>query len=346
MSEEFNQDELQDQIDQIVFSNDDTSDSKTYRVSKKVISYFKEYMKTNNLTQTEFFNLIATDLKKNNILEHASGVSNELRRNFDTDVRRLREATDSIMFIFMNQMQHVLVEKENWLHEKDNILLKLKKLEEELVLSKNENQSLQDSLLQNENAYIALEKDLQEKITDKEKLLTEKDSRINDKEARIQTLEQELTEAKAAFIEEKNNLNTRIVDLLDEVKKVEPMKEEKGKLERELQTSNNHLESLKERLEYIEEKHQSEINNVKTAHEVAVKTAVLDTENRVRNELNAAIDEYRTENRGLYDKIDKLRDEKSSSIGVVSQLKEEKSGLVAENAKLKEEIQRLKKTNK
>lgn len=323
MSEDNVQDGIKEEVNEFIFSNDDSSDSKTYRLSKKVIKYFKEQMDEKNLTQSEFFNLIANELKKNNILEHASGVSNELRRNFDTDVRRLREATDSIMFIFMNQMKHILVEKEKWLQDKDSILQTVKRLEGELNDSRNEVQALQDSLQQNEDNFVTLERDLQEKIADKEKLLAEKDSRINDKDERNKSLEQELIETKKTFNDERNNLNTRIVELLGEVKKFEPIKAEKVTLEKEIDGYKDNVEKLEDQIKSLKEKQLYELNNLKTTHEVDIKSSVLDTETKIRAELNAAIEEYRSESRELYDKVDKLRDEKSNLLTEVAHLREE-----------------------
>jgi DNA repair exonuclease SbcCD ATPase subunit len=319
-----------EEINNITFSDDDTSDSKSYRMSKKVIAYFKEIMEEKNLSPKEFFNTVATEIQKNNILEHASGISNEMRRHFDSDVRRLREATDSIMFIFMSQMKNILVEKDNWLQEKDNILDRVKLLEGNLKNSESTIQALNDELQIKTTEYIDLQTDFKDKIADKESIISEKNERINDKESRITLLDDELQKLKTSFAEEKNDLNNRIVQLHDEIKQFEPIKEEKGKLEKEVNVHKDNTEKLKERLEYYKDKHQSEINNLIAKQELEIKSAMIDTEIRVRNESNAALEEYREENKKLYERIDKLREEISTLVrdGKTSPLdeNEEKTG--------------------
>lgn len=67
-----------------------------------------------------------------------------------------------------------------------------------------------------------------------------------------------------------------------------------------------------------------------------MKTAILDTETRVRAEVNATFEEYRAENRSLYDRLDKLREEHSKVFTENMGLKEEKTN---QNERLKKEIE-------
>lgn len=328
-------DETRDEPE-LSFGEDDTSESKSYRISKKVIAYFKDVMDQKNLTPKEFFNAIASDIQKNEILEHSSGISNEMRRNFDTDVRRLKEATDSINAIFNSQMKSILVEKDKWLQEKDILTSENNLMEKGLKEAKNTIQSLNDSLTSVRN-------ELDSKIADKESIIKEKDERIADKDSRIVTLENDLTALKTSFDEEKNNLNNRIVELLNEIKQFEPIKEEKEKLEKEVTTNKDNVEKLKERLEYYKDKHQSEMNNLIAKHEIEVKTAMVDTESRIRNDLNAALEEYRAENRNLYERLDKLREDNSELSKENTRIKEKVLTVVDENERLKKEIEQLKK---
>lgn len=329
--------------EELVFNDDDKSSSMSYRMTNKAIEFFKEVMKEKDLKPKEFFNLVATELQKNQILENTSGISSELRRNFDTDVSRLRAATDSIMFLFMNQMKNIMVEKDNWLQEKDSILVRIKVLKEDLSNSENTIQSLTNELQDRNFEIDKLQNDLIDKIADKESVIKTKDERIADKEEKITNLTSDLATLKATFNEEKNNLNNRIVELLNDIKQFEPIKLEKEKLEKELTSHKENVEKLKERLEYYKDKHKSEMNNLVAKHEVEVKTAMVDTESRIRNELNTALEEYRSENKALYARMDKLREDHSDISKENALLKEERMKLVNENELLKKEIEQLRK---
>lgn len=253
--------------------------TKAIKGAQDTIDKYNEIVKKSGKSDAEFFEDLVNDLAIKNVVDPFNdSVSPDLRKHFESDVAKLKNATNSIISIFTSQMENITVEKNQWhdisskqISEKqeamDKLNTELEDLKQQFEVSKQELTELTKV-----NEGLTNEKEVLLKRTeDQEQLIHDRNEKVQDLQERI------------------NKLNENIVDKDEQLKSFEPMKEELAGAQQEIQ-------SLKQENERLIQKHQEEINKQKETlvfacqkekHELesALKEKFIEEKETLRNEV-------------------------------------------------------------
>lgn len=222
--------------------------AKTFKATAATHNKIEELIKKSGKGSTEFFEDLVNDLAIHDVVNpHDDSLSPDLKKHFESDIGKIRNATNSILSIFISQMENIVVEKNHW----QGVFSKqLGEKQEEITKWKNEHEVLVQKLEESSRVSIELTKDnetmkkeidvLTKRATDQEQLLA----------ARVETIEH--------LNKRVINLNETIVSKDEQLKQIEPIKTELM----ELKSKNDALELEKTRLneQYKEELKKQEEN--------------------------------------------------------------------------------------
>ena len=170
--------------------------TKAFKASQKSLNAINEIIKHSGKNDIEFFEELVNDLLIKGLTDDGNeAISADLRRHFESDVQKLKNATNSIQSIFVSQMENISVEKNKWqavttkqLDEKQEALDKqtsqYRELKQEFDASK-----LEVTEFIKENESLQKEREaLVKRTEDQEQLIQDRSERINDFGERINRL--------------------------------------------------------------------------------------------------------------------------------------------------------------
>lgn len=264
--------------------------TKAFKASQRSLDAINEIIKKSGKNDIEFFEELVNDLLIKGLTdEDNESISIDLRKHFESDVQKLKNATNSIQAIFVSQMENISVEKNQWqaittqqLNEKqealENKINQYIELKQELDASKQEVTEFMKI-----NASLEKERDaLAKRTEDQEQLIRDRTERINDLGERINKLNETIV-AKDGQLKEFSTM-------IDQNKTLE---EQNNALLLDIQKLvDNHQETLKKKEEQLmfaceKEKHKAEATLLAAFHEE--KETV---RNETRKETELAIREF------------------------------------------------------
>lgn len=223
--------------------------TKAFKCSQDTLEKLEEIIKKSGKGHTEYFEELVNDLAvKNVVSEDNEGISPDLRRHFESDVQKLKNATNSIVSIFVSQMENIVVEKNQW---KMNLEKQLN--DKQVIIEK---QSLNiDGLT---NRYKETESQLSELTKEKEALEKESDALAKRTEDQKQLIE-DRTEKINELNERINKLNENIVDKDEQLKAIEPIKKELKNLDEKNAQLLKEKEGFLQQINLLKESHLEEL---------------------------------------------------------------------------------------
>ena len=235
--------------------------TKAFKASQKSLNAINEIIKRSGKNDIEFFEELVNDLLIKGVTDESNeAISADLRRHFESDVQKLKNATNSILSIFVSQMENISVEKNQWqavtakqLNEKQETLEK--QVSQYIELKQESDASKQEVIeFMKVNESLQKERDaLAKRTEDQEQLIQDRTERINDLGDRINKLNEtivakdEQLKEFSTMIEQNKTLEEKNSSLLLEIKKL----------------TDNHQEALKKKEEKLifeceKEKHKVE----------------------------------------------------------------------------------------
>jgi chromosome segregation ATPase len=288
---------------------------KGFRISEGTQKVVNDLIKNSGKEDWEWFEDLIQQISSNELVLEKSGVPLELRKHFGSDLASIKDATNLITSLFLTQMNRIAVEKNTW----DKLLqTRINEYEERLTKHKNDIATLEhtvqqkdDELEDNQNTILQLHnkvegfdkletqlrKDIERLEGDNNKTSQElqrvKDESVGEKEKHYKDLD----ELKGAHKEEKDRLNQQIVDLVEQLKKVEPLNEENRKLQEKIKELDNDI--IRNNADY-----EMKITRMQEQAELDKEKALLVRERELREQLYI---QNREDMKELYDKIEKLQ---------------------------------------
>jgi chromosome segregation ATPase len=305
---------------------------KGFRLSDKGLELLNEMIKASGKPDGEWLEDIIQRIATDELVLEKSQISLELRKHFSSDVSALNDATALITNIFINQMNRIAVEKNNWtLHLQNTIKeFEVKQMNDRNTISTLEGtiqekdtdlEQLQGTILQLQTkieGFDKLEEQLKKNI---ERLELDKGKIEGDlQSSRIEATQEkekfynEISELKTNHKEEKDKLNQQIVDLVKQLKEVEPIKEESKTLEAKLKET----ESI---MRQHSAQYELKLTRFQEQAEVDKEKAILAVERELRDTL---YNQNREDTKELYEKIAKLQEENQKLQIEMAQLKNHK----------------------
>ncbi|MFD1926454.1 hypothetical protein ACFSFY_00005 [Sporosarcina siberiensis] len=209
--------------------------TKAFKASPKSLAAINEIIKKSGKNDTEFFEELVNDLLIKGLTDtNDENISVNLRKHFESDVQKLKNATNSILSIFVSQMENISVEKNQWhvattkqLEEKQEAFEK--QLNKYIGLKEEFEAKKQEAIkFEQDNDSLQKERDtLIKRTSDQEQLISDRTERIQDFETRI------------------NKLNETIVTKDEQLKEFSPIVEQKKELEVKNSSLNIEIENLK-----------------------------------------------------------------------------------------------------
>lgn len=219
--------------------------NKGFKASDETIKKINDIINKSGKDQAEFFEDLVNELAIKDIVSEENGIPLDLRKHFESDIQKLKNATNSIISIFTSQMENISVEKNQWqaildkqLEDKQSQIDKKKEEYEELSLSHNELTKELDEL-KKEKGNLEKERNTLLQRTDDQTLL------IGDRNEKIEELNERI-----------NRLNEMVISKEEELKSYIPLKENKEKLQKENDNLLQQIDSLK--AHHIEELQKKE----------------------------------------------------------------------------------------
>lgn len=219
--------------------------TKAFKASQKSLNAINELIKSSGKNDIEFFEELVNDLLIKGLTDDGNeAISADLRRHFESDVQKLKNATNSIQSIFVSQMENISVEKNQWqavttkqLEEKEEALEKQTSLYSEL-----------------KEEFDARQLEVTEFIKENESLQKEREALVNRTEDQTQLIEdrnQRITE----LGEQINKLNEIVVAKDGQLKEYSTMVDQYKTLEEQnsallldiQRLTNNHKEALEQK---------------------------------------------------------------------------------------------------
>ena len=290
---------------------------KGFRIHSESIALVEKLIKDSGKEDWEWFEEVVQKIASEELVLEKEGISVDLRKHFSSDVSAIKDAVNLIQSIFINQMNRIAVEKNNWSEHLQSIInehekkFNLQKDElinlQNILLSKDkELDDLQNNLLQSENKIVGFDKLETQLRKDIERL--ENDKEKSDDE--IKRLREEFILAKEEFQKsfeeiridhktEKDNLNQQIVDLVNKLKETESISEENKKLHEE-------VENLKGTVKSKNRDYEINLTRSEEQAEINKEKALLIRERELREEFH---NQNRDDIRELYEKIEHLQEE-------------------------------------
>jgi hypothetical protein len=289
---------------------------KSFAASNETIEKINEIIKKSGKQEVDFFEDLVHDLAIGRLTdENNEEIPADLRTHFQSDVQKMKNATNSIVSIFVSQMENIAVEKDKWksitakqVEERD---LKIQALE-------SENKGLSENLAEANKANETLTSQAEEitkrigllegTVQDREKIIVDKDEKIEDLKSRL------------------NTLNETIVDKDQQLKEVAPIKEEKRRLEEQ-------VKMLQVQTEQLKEKHKEDLQKKEDVMDLERKKAELELREEFQKEKEQIRNETRKETAAA---------ERETVEGFYrEQIKRLEEGHQKQIAQLQQEIERL-----
>ncbi|WP_269920022.1 hypothetical protein [Caldifermentibacillus hisashii] len=310
---------------------------KGFRLPQDSIDFVNELIKKSGKEDAEWFEDILHQLATNELIVDKEGVPANLRIHFNSDITALKDATNSIINLFINQMNRIAVEKNNWEQytkekeqahvEKENVFKEnIAALEQEIqerdqIIRDVENTitQLRDKVEGFDKLEVQLRKEIQRLEDEKDNLAYELEQVKEQAVLERENYNREIQELKQQYKEQKSELNQRIVDLLEQIKELEPLYDENNSLQMKIK---------EQQIEFKQKQNDFELTLTRT-----IEQAELDKEkslmSRERELREVFYEESKHTMKELYERIESLQLEISS--------------LKTENNTLKMELNQLKK---
>jgi len=264
--------------------------TKAFKVSQKSLNAINEIIKSSGKNDIEFFEELVNDLLIKGLTDEGNeAISADLRRHFESDVQKLKNATNSILSIFVSQMENISVEKNQWqavtakqLNEKQETLEK--QVSQYIELKQESDASKQEVIeFMKVNESLQKERDALAKRTgDQEQLIQDRTERINDLGERINKLNEtivakdEQLKEFSTMIEQNKTLEEKNSSLLLDIKKL----------------TANHQEALKKKEEKLIFECEKEKHKVETSLLATFQVEKEKVRNETRKETELAIREF------------------------------------------------------
>lgn len=247
--------------------------TKAFKASQRSLNAINEIIKSSGKNDIEFFEELVNDLLIKGLTDEGNeAISVDLRRHFESDVQKLKNATNSIQSIFVSQMENISVEKNQWqavitkqLNEKQEALEK--QISGYIELKQESDASKQEvTEFRKVNESLEKERDaLAKRTEDQEQLIQDRTERINDLGDRINKLNETIV-AKDGQLKEFSTM-------IDQNKTLE---EQNSALLLDIQKLvDNHQEALKKKEEQLifeceKEKHKVETSLLLSAKKLYI----------------------------------------------------------------------------
>ena len=227
---------------------------KTFACSQETMDKLDEIVKKSGKGPTEYFEELVNDLVIRNVVsDDNEEISPVLRNHFESDVTKLKNATNSIVSIFVSQMENIVVEKNQWkmftekqLNDKQDVIVKQTVQFDELT-TRYEGIKILLSEIKKEKESLEKESDVLAKRTEDQKQL------IEDRSEKINELNERIAK-----------LNENIVDKDEQLKSIEPIKKELKNLEERITLLLKEKDSLLQQIQNLKESH---LENIKKKEE-------------------------------------------------------------------------------
>lgn len=208
--------------------------TKAFKASQKNVDAINELIKSSGKNDSEFFEDLVNDLLIKGLVDDKNEtISVDLRKHFESDVQKLKNATNSIMSIFVSQMENVSVEKNMWeattekkLLEKQEELEKqveqhteLKQKVDASKLALTELTKINESFEKERDALAKRTLDQEQLIQDRAARIEELSEQLNKRNETIIAKDEQL-EQFSTLVEEKKTLNDEIAGLRSEIKQL------------------------------------------------------------------------------------------------------------------------------
>jgi len=264
--------------------------TKAFKASQKNVDAINELIKSSGKNDIEFFEDLVNDLLIKGLVDDGNEtISVNLRKHFESDVQKLKNATNSIISIFVSQMENVSVEKNQWeavtekqLQEKQ---AELERKVDQYKELKQWSEAVQQDIAEFKKATESLEKErdaLAKRTLDQEQL-------VQDRSERIEELSEQLQKRNETIVAKDEQIE-KFSTIVAENKMLE---EKNNVLRLEIeQLTKKHAEALKMKEEELifaceKEKHTAERDLLATFHKE--KEIV---RNETRKETEVAIREF------------------------------------------------------
>ncbi|MCP3764846.1 hypothetical protein NLX67_21230 [Domibacillus sp. A3M-37] len=211
--------------------------SKAFKATPDTVEKINRIIKESHKTEAEFFEELVNNLSIEKVMDDAAVFAPDLRRHFESDIQKLKNATNSIMSIFASQMENLSVEKNQWESimgkRLDDKQMELNVIQDQLDALNNlfqKNQSEHEELVQSHGIVLKERDTLLKRTEDQEQLISDRNEKIQDQQQRI------------------NQLNETIVSKDEELKAVGPILEENRQFTEAIKGLNQKIENLNESL--------------------------------------------------------------------------------------------------
>lgn len=285
------------------------------RISPEIAEKLSEIIKESGKEDGEWFEDLVLQIASNELVLEKSGVPADLRKHFSSDLSAIKDATNSILSLFVNQMNRIAVEKNNWnqylqtqIQDYENKLSKLKnnitQLEQTIQEKDTELSGTHNTILQLQNKIegfdkleTQLRKDI-ERLEEEVNKYTKEIQRLRDESLfEKEKLYNDINELKNTHKEEKDRLNQQIVDMVKQLNEMKPLSEENKELQK-------NVDELRSSIEQLNEEHKIKINQLVEQAAIDKEKALLKRERELRE---LFYKQSREDMKELYSKIDKLQ---------------------------------------
>lgn len=263
--------------------------TKSFKTSQKSIEAINEFIKSSGKSDSEFFEDLVNDLLIKGLVDDENEtIAVNLRKHFKNDVQKLKNATNSILSIFVSQMENISVEKNTWevttekqLQAKQGEFEKQVNLYDELKKKWDTDQQdiiefrkVTDSLEKERDALAKRTLDQEQLVQDRSERIEELLEQLNKRNETIIAKDEQL-EQFSTLVEEKKQLNDEVEGLRVEIE----------------QLMKGHAEALKKKKEELvfaceKEMHAAErelLVSFQTEKEIVRKETRKETENAIRD---------------------------------------------------------------
>lgn len=208
--------------------------SKAFKVTGETLERINRLIKQTGKGDTEFFEELVNDLEVDRLTsDENEEIPVDLRKSFQQDIQKLKNATTSIVSLFTSQMENIAVEKDRWAFSTEKQIgeqeEKLAAQAEKLSRLKTDYELLNEELtrLLEINNHTEKERDaLLKQLDGQEKLTTAREEKIEE------------------LIDRIHKLNETLVAKEEELQQTEPLKEENRTLQSIIEERNRQLETL------------------------------------------------------------------------------------------------------
>lgn len=264
--------------------------TKAFKASQKNVDAINELIKASGKNDIEFFEELVNDLLVKGLVDESNEmISVDLRKHFENDVQKLKNATNSILSIFVSQMENISVEKNMW---EDTTEKQLQAKQGELEKWLNQYNDLKQKRDIDQQQIVEFSKDiaLSEKELDTLVLRTmDQEKLIEDRAIRINELSNQLNKRNETIIVQNDQLEafSRLVDekvtLQDEVERLSLAIE---------QFTERHAEALKKQKDELVFSCEKEMHAAERRLLVSYQTEKETVRNETRKETEVAIREF------------------------------------------------------